>query len=147
MASRSHGRQLTVQLIYQTLFSEYPFEDAARIFWEQHETDDTTRHFSTTLARGVLDNRTQLDLEITGYLKNWSLDRIVTLDRIILEMAFFELIHTPQVPWKVVIDEAVMLGKLFSSEKSAVFINGVLHAWVTRNRSDTEDENADGTEK
>lgn len=143
MSSRSRGRQFAVQMIYQYEFSGDPLDHILHHFWRNIEADQTTREFSSQLARGVLEQRTELDLEIGGYLKNWTLDRIANLDRIILELALFELLAKDiEVPWKVVIDEAVTLAKMFGTDKSPTFINGVLHAWCARN-SDGFDEPAE----
>ncbi len=134
MASRSRGRELAVQVLYQYDFSGYELERALELFWLNLKEDAGTRRFTQELVEGVLDCRRELDMEITAYLKNWSLERIVVLDRIVLEIGFYELLYNQDVPWKVVVDEAVALANLYSSEKSANFINGVLHAWVTQNR-------------
>ncbi|CAM2008828.1 transcription antitermination factor NusB [Acanthopleuribacter pedis] len=134
MSSRSRGRQFAVQMIYQFEFSGDTLDHILHHFWRNIDADQTTRAFSSQLARGVIEQRTELDLEINGYLKNWTLDRIATLDRIILELALFELLaKNIEVPWKVVIDEAVTLAKMFGTDKSPTFINGVLHAWCARN--------------
>ena len=133
MASRSRSRQLALQVIYQNGFSGKELEDDFTVFWQGTKADEGTRRFTEHLARGVIDHADQLDLEIGAYLVNWSLDRIVLLDRIILQIAFYELLHEDDVPWRVVLDEAVVLGKMFSGEKNAVFINGVLHAWAKNN--------------
>ena len=135
MASRSRGRQLAVQIIYQKMFSGYELERVLELFWRGIKADEPTREFSRKLVEGVLKNEQQLDLEISAYLKNWSLDRIAVVDRIILQIAFYEFIYVDPIPWKVVIDEAVMLAKLFCNDKSANFINGVLHSWATKNIS------------
>lgn len=133
MASRSRGRQFAVQLIYQNEFSGHDLEHDCTLFWDGVKSDDATRAFTEHLVRGVLDHVGELDLEISGYLKGWTLDRIVLMDRLILRLAFYELIHGDDTPWKVVLDEAVLLAKLFSSDKSASFINGVLHSWGVNN--------------
>jgi len=134
MASRSRGRQFAVQIIYQKTFSDYDLAKTLELFWRDIAVDGETRRFSENLAKGVLDRQAELDLEISAYLKNWTLDRIAVIDRIVLQLAFYELIHSGDIPWKVVIDEAVNLAKMFSSDKSALFINGVLHAWAQKNR-------------
>jgi N utilization substance protein B len=142
MTSRRRGRQFAVQLLYQQSFSDYAPEKVFTLFWEnsQNKAGESTRDFAQLLVNGVMENRFELDMEISAYLKNWTLDRIAVLDHIILRIALFELLHSKDVPWKVVIDEAVNLAKLFSSEKSATFINGVLHAWATRNRAKEDGE-------
>lgn len=61
---------------------------------------------------------------------NWELDRIAEIDKIILSMGFTELIHFPQVPAKVVINECIELAKIYSSTKSNIFINGILDKYA-----------------
>lgn len=134
MASRSRGRELAVQILYQYDFSGYSLERVIELFWQKTKADKGTKLFTEELVDGVCDCLDELDLEIGAYLKNWTLDRIVTLDKIILQLAFYELLYNQDVPWRVVLDEAVVLAKMFSGDKSATFINGVLHAWATKNR-------------
>ena len=86
-------------------------EQVFDLFWRSMKTDAGTRDFTEQLVEGVQDRLTELDLEIDAYLKNWSPDRIVVTDRIILRLAFFELLFRPEVPWKVVLDEAVTLAQ------------------------------------
>lgn len=134
MASRSRGRQLAVQVLYQYEYSGYPQDRVRELFWQGVKEDAGTRRFTDELVEGVLDCIDELDLEIGAYLKNWSLERIVSLDKIVLQLAFYELLYNQAVPWRVVVDEAVVLAKMYSGDKSATFINGILHAWATKNR-------------
>ena len=133
MTSRRRGRQFAVQMLYQHSFSAYEPEKVFDLFWRGVKTDDATREFAETLVLGVLRVQSELDMEITAYLKNWTLERIAVMDHLVLQLGFYELIHEDDIPWKVVIDEAVSLAKMYSTEKSATFINGVLHAWATKN--------------
>jgi len=132
MASRSRSRQLALQLLFQKNFTpDHP--QAISHFWEENPVDEVTRSFCDELVEGVTTHQSNLDFEIAAYLKNWTIDRIATTDKLILRLAFYELTIAKKVPWKVVIDEAIALSKLFSSEKSHNFINGVLHAWSSQN--------------
>ncbi len=135
MASRTRGRQFAVQLIYQVDFSGKAINDLIPGFWEQHKEKKVNRDFPEILARGVLDHREELDLELSGYLENWSLDRLIVLNRIILELGLFELKYLKEdTPWKVAVDEAVMLTRMFSGEEHINFVNGVLHNWCMKNK-------------
>jgi N utilization substance protein B len=82
--------------------------------------------FAQVLVRGVSDNRPELDTIIRRYAPAWPLDQLPFIDRNILRIALFELLHTPKVPRKTAINEAVELAKVFGSESSTRFINGVL---------------------
>ncbi len=85
-----------------------------------------TVSFAQALARGVTATRVELDGVIGKYAPAWPVSQLPTIDRNVLRIALFELLHTPTVPRKTAINEAVELAKLFGSDSSAPFINGVL---------------------
>jgi N utilization substance protein B len=82
--------------------------------------------FAGVLSRGVTDSRSQLDEVIHCYAPAWPVDQLSLIDRNILRIALFELLHIPNVPPKTAINEAVELAKTFGSDSSARFVNGVL---------------------
>jgi N utilization substance protein B len=82
--------------------------------------------FAEVLVRGVTDSRPELDTIIRRYAPAWPVDQLPFVDRNILRIALFELLHTPKVPRKTAINEAVELAKVFGSESSTRFVNGVL---------------------
>jgi len=84
--------------------------------------------FATELTLGVGNHLTEIDATIQTYAKDWSLDRMPSLDRALLRMGIFELIYHPEVPVAVVISEAVELAKEFSTDDSGKFVNGMLSA-------------------
>ncbi|HLE09485.1 MAG TPA: transcription antitermination factor NusB [Thermodesulfobacteriota bacterium] len=75
---------------------------------------------------GVVEHLKEMDRTIAGHSKNWTLDRMPVIDRNILRIAVYELLYSPDVPYRVVIDEAVEIAKRFGSEDSGAFVNGVL---------------------
>jgi N utilization substance protein B len=87
--------------------------------------------YAKRLAEGVVDVRAALDQNIAGYLKGYDLDRLASVDRNILRIATYELLHIPEVPPAVSIDEAVELAKLYSTAESGKFVNGVLARVLT----------------
>ena len=89
-------------------------------------TDSDTRVFVRDLVFNTLENSGVCDDVITPLLQEWSLDRLPQVDRIILRMSVYELLHMPETPRAVVLNEAVELANRFSTEKSGRFINGVL---------------------
>lgn len=84
------------------------------------------RKFSRTLGHGALESLTTCDELISEVAEKWKLDRIATVDRAILRLAIFELNELPEVPPKVVLNEAIELAKKFSTAQSGSFINGLL---------------------
>ena len=78
------------------------------------------------LVNGVIQNKEQLDQNIRDFAPAWPLDQISIVDRNILRLAIFEILHDNKIPVKVAINEAVELAKTFGSNNSSRFINGVL---------------------
>ena len=82
--------------------------------------------FYMTLIKGVIDNKSQLDQLIEQFSSNWKISRMGCVDRNILRIAAFEILYCHDIPPKVSINEAVDIGKLYGTEESGSFINGIL---------------------
>jgi N utilization substance protein B len=82
--------------------------------------------FTVEVLRGVTDHLADLDGLITDYARDWTIERMPALDRALLRMAVFELVHRPDVPVGAVISEAVELAHRFSTDESGRFVNGML---------------------
>ena len=93
---------------------------------EDEDLPQNSIGFAQELLRGVSQSRLGLDNVITRYAPAWPVSQLSVIDRNILRIALFELIYTPGTPRKTAINEAVELAKIFGSESSARFINGVL---------------------
>lgn len=100
-------------------------ESDTRIDW-----DETELAFIRELTHRSLDEAGFTDALIERFAQNWELERIALMDRVLLQMATAELIHFESIPAKVTINEIIELAKRYSTDKSNVFINGVLDAVV-----------------
>jgi len=96
-----------------------------------HEASD----FACTLVFGVLEHRAELDDLIQEQASRWPIDQMAIIDRNILRMAIFEFAVAGTAPIKVAINEAVELAKLFGSDSSSRFVNGVLGSIVAKRQS------------
>ncbi len=85
------------------------------------------------LVLGTLEHAGESDERIVPLLEGWTIERLPTIDRLLLRMAAFELQHRPETPRPVIINEAVELAKRFSTEDSGRFVNGVLSALTRGN--------------
>jgi N utilization substance protein B len=85
-----------------------------------------TRVFADPLIRGTLDHRDEADEIIRKHAKNWELHRIAAVDRNILRLAIYEMLHRDDIPPVVSINEAVDIAKKFSTQDSGKFVNGIL---------------------
>ena len=127
MATRRQAREWAFQLLFQ--IDVNPGSATARAlkhFWKEHTADPKARMFAELLVYGVVEHREDIDQRITEFTLNWDMKRMGAVERNIIRMAMFELIHCPDVPAAVVINEAVDLAKYFGSTESGRFVNGIL---------------------
>jgi N utilization substance protein B len=82
--------------------------------------------FAEALVRGTVENLADIDAIIQHASKNWRLERMARVDRNVLRLAAYELRHAPEVPAKVVINEAIEVAKRYGAAESAAFVNGLL---------------------
>jgi transcription antitermination protein NusB len=96
-------------------------------FYKEYESsDETVRHFGEELLKMTCREDAALFAEIEPLLQNWDADRVAILDMIMLKMALCELLHFPTIPTKVTLNEFVEISKMYSTDKSKEFINGIL---------------------
>ena len=82
--------------------------------------------YAREIVDGVRDHREEIDELISSYAQGWTLERMPNVDRALLRLSAWEILHNPEVPTAVAIDEAVELAKEYSTDDSARFVNGVL---------------------
>ena len=99
---------------------------AIQNFWREFESDPEGRAYADEVVRGVASSLEKVDELIRVASTNWRLERMARVDRNLLRLASWELLHSKQVPRAVIIDEAVELAKRFGGEDSSSFVNGVL---------------------
>lgn len=123
---RTRARELALQFLYQLdLMGPRVLEDL-REFLREMETDAETNQYARRVVEGVAAHLEELDRVITEVAQNWRIDRMAVIDRNILRLASWELLHATEVPPKVSINEAIELGKRFSTANTGAFVNGIL---------------------
>jgi N utilization substance protein B len=151
MGKRREARERAVQFLFQNdLNPPGDLEAALDQFWQSQRAaaiaedkgaatwgetvelppptpdEAAIRLFSDPLIRGTLEHRDEADAIITKHAKNWELHRIAAVDRNILRLAIYEMLHRDDIPPIVSINEAVDIAKKFSTEDSGKFVNGIL---------------------
>jgi len=126
MGSRRRAREHALQLLYQLDSGETDLEQAIELFWDDTPSDEDGVQFASGLVRGVDEHRSRIDEIIEQHSINWKLHRMPTVDRNILRIAVFEFLHCEDIPVMVSINEAIEMGKRFSTGESGAFINGIL---------------------
>ena len=128
MGNRRLARECALQLLYQAELSGKRVVAAPPEYWSEAEADHETRDFSLRLVQGVDAERAVLDELIDAHSTNWKMSRMAAVDRNILRIAAFELLHCDDIPAKVAINEAVEIAKRFGTTESGAFVNGILDA-------------------
>ncbi len=139
MGSRRRAREHALQILYQVDVGDGDIDSAVDLFWEDVEEDDESVLFASSLARGVVEHGETLDTLIEKYSINWRLHRMPGVDRNILRLAVYEFFHYPDIPLMVSINEAIELGKRFSTGESGAFINGILDK-ISKNETFDKDQ-------
>jgi transcription antitermination factor NusB len=129
---RTKARELALQYLYQLDLCGPELAPNAPDFIHGEEGDDETRRFAMRLIEGMLGNRVEIDRTVQAVAQNWNLARMAVIDRNVLRLATYELLHCPDIPPKVAINEAIELGKRYSTQNSGAFINGILDKIMNR---------------
>lgn len=127
MNARRLAREQALMVLYSVVVGNREPKDALREVVGAEASSDQ-RKFVEELTLGTLGYAPQADLVVGPLLEGWTIERLPTIDRLLLEMATFELHCRPETPKAVAINEAVSLAKRFSTEESGRFVNGVLSA-------------------
>lgn len=139
---RTRARELALQFLYMLevrgadAFAELDaFLDHHTKGGEQTGREDVAE-YAAKICRGVHENRHEIDAWIEAIAENWRLSRMAAVDRNVLRLATWELLHEPEVPYKVVINEAIEIAKRYSTAQSGAFANGILdRTWALIERA------------
>lgn len=138
MSTKTEAREFCLQFLYHfqlPVFQELKKNlETATIFERIQDFKDTLNKelnsegqaYVASTVKGILKTHEELETILVKYLKNWKLSRISKIEHTIFMLAIYELKFTPEVPAKVVINEAIELGKKYSTKESASFLNGIL---------------------
>jgi N utilization substance protein B len=143
MGKRREGREAAIQFLFaRDMQGEAKAEDA-EVFWTLHSAKTSTRAFAESLIQGVLQNQADIDARITELLQNFRLERLAAVDRNVLRVATYELLHCPDVPAPVILNEAIDIAKALSAGESGSFVNGVLDKLAKALRSSEPKRNVE----
>jgi len=129
MRKRTKAREYVLQILYQVDITRGNWQEALENFWQSSEIGDVSdelKEFSTGLLSGVIKHMQEIDKKISKYAANWQLERMAFVDRNIMRLGCFELLHREDIPPKVAINEAVELAKKYSGVESGKFVNAIL---------------------
>ena len=144
MRKRTRAREFALQVLYELDIaqSEQELEEALEDFWkdrtdiiltnpeklalEEDKKEPEVREYTEKLVRGTLMKKKLIDPIIERFAENWEMTRMACVDRNILRLATYEILHIDEIPVKVAINEAVELAKRYGEQDSSKFVNGIL---------------------
>jgi N utilization substance protein B len=126
LGKRRRSREFSLQVLYQLEITKQNALQAIGQIDEHFSPEEGKDEFVKRIVLGVMEHRREIDRLIEEHSEHWRLDRMTIIDRNILRIAIFELLHCSEVPPKVTLNEAIDLGKRYGSEESGSFINGIL---------------------
>ena len=129
LGHRRRGREYALQVLYSLDLNDglTPAQAIAQ-FWKgfEDEKDPGVVTFTEELVEGTHEHREEIDAVIQRASRNWRLERMARVDRNLLRLATYELQFKPEVPAKVVINEAIEVAKRYGTAESPAFVNGLL---------------------
>ena len=134
-AARGRARQLAAQALYQWQLNELPPHEIEAQFHVDNNMQKVDKEYFSDLLHGVAKHRHELDASFSPYLQGMQREQLDPVTLAILRMASYELLHRIDVPYKVVINEAVNVAKKYGAEDSHKFINGVIDKTAARIRT------------
>ena len=126
MGVRRKARVLALQVLYEVDSVGHDVEAALAHLLAEGRLPEENAAFARELVSGVIQNKEKIDQHIKNFAPAWPVEQIPLVDRNILRLAIFEILLDNNVPVKVAINEAVELAKMFGSDNSPKFVNGVL---------------------
>jgi len=126
MGRRRQSREIAFKILFQIDVGKVNPEELMHYFLCQQKASSQVLQYAEKLSRGVITELPRIDRVIKEKTHKWELNRIAGVDRNLLRLATYELLHCPDVPKSVVINEAIELAKKYSTQESSSFINGIL---------------------
>ena len=140
MRTRTLAREAALQYLYEVDLVGPEEAEGLEEFLARQVGRIEARPHAARLVAGVLERREEIDAELRASAENWSLERMAVVDRNVLRIGAYELLHDPDVPEKVAINEAIDLARRFSSEEACAFVNGILDRIRERGVGDLGDQ-------
>lgn len=135
---RTRAREISLQFLYMLEVRGSSALEELDAFVDHHTKGgpdpkgrEEVAAYAREICHGVYEHRPDIDAWIEAIAENWRLARMAAIDRNVLRLATYELLHKSDVPYKVVINEAIEIAKRFSTAQSGAFVNGILdRTWV-----------------
>ena len=129
---RRQARMIALQILYEYDTANHGPEEVLQRHAEERHLQPKVVEYARELLQGVCDHLAEIDADIQSAAREWPLQQMARIDKNILRLAIYEILFNNTVPAKAAINEAVELAKIFGSDTSSRFVNGVLGTIFTR---------------
>lgn len=132
VTNRRRAREAALRMLYQWEVGRASAHEAIVTYWPARDPDEQLaepyRQFANDLVRGTIGRVGEIDGILAGHARNWRVERMAALDRLILRLAVYEMLADADTPARVVINEAIELARAYTGEEAVAFVNGILDA-------------------
>ena len=125
MSARTKARTRAMEVLFEAEQRSVPAHEVIRARREQ--TDQTINPYTLDLVEGVLAKQDQIDEFLSTYSQGWPLERMPSVDRMILRLGTWELLYNDEIPDRVAVSEAIELARTHSTDESPTFVGGLLN--------------------
>jgi len=123
VSGRAPARRLAIDILYE---ADVTKREPGAVLEQHRELDRAVPSYTETLVHGVAQHSAEIDLLLGEHAEGWAVHRMAPVDRTILRVACYEILHRDEVPVAVAIDEAVQAAKRLGQDESKGFVNGIL---------------------
>jgi len=127
--TRITTRKHILFFLFQTNIRHEPYGSYLGLYREMNPELEADIDYFLKVVNGIAEDHSAIDSKFEKFLRNWEVDRLPIVDRVILEIATFEILNCDDVPVSVSINEAVRLAKEFAGDGASSYINGVLSSF------------------
>jgi N utilization substance protein B len=126
------ARAAALQMLYQWEVGRVSAHEAIATYWPSRDAEEDLpeplRDFANGLVNGTIRQVTEIDALLSDHAQNWRVERMAALDRLVLRLAVYEMLSSPETPSRVIINEALELVREYTGEEAVGFVNGILDA-------------------
>jgi N utilization substance protein B len=144
MGTRRRAREAALKILYEMDLSGAGAAECIRAYWDCFDLEAEGDEYAEVLVHGIEAQRDEVDGAIREASTRWRLERMASVDRNVLRIGVYELQSCPDVPARVVIDEAIELAKRYGGEESPAFVNGILDRIARSARANSGEIEEDG---
>ena len=128
MGVRRRGREYALQMLYAMDLTEYAPDQVFAGFYALQDLNRDAFYYARCLVDGVHSHLHEIDPVLSKYAEHWKIHRMAVVDRNLLRLGLFELMFQKEIPFPIIINEALEIVKEFSDQESTQFLNGILDA-------------------